>query len=591
MKKKVFALVTVLMTVTLLLSCTDSLFINETKNDVSEMSSSDEVNALIEKARWGDGKAFLQLADCYRDGKGVKKDFLLMVAMVAQADEFGGIANMEDYVKSLPEGNDFKLIYESVEKCTKREWDEAATMMEQLMTNGNLDGYVVKGIFTVLRGDTLDGFRLMKQAAQAGSSFGEIMLLALDGHMANHSDMKMLSELSDKIPFVNSILARIYAGFEGDSLRNESLAAYYFLKSDEKAFLDSGGAYWLLRHRKKCNLHLSEQDIQRLKILAGIEGMDEDDQLTCKDEELETSVSQLLQEKLEEYQCTQGTIYIVETATGAIKAQASLANINNQFVPYEDAFNDEQRVLMKGPAYLGLLSTGKISPDQIIDTGCGIYKDVRDSNWQRGGYGQLRFEKALGYNSQVAFAIAKDYIIGHDVEQFEKQISEYLSDMPNDAMGLLTFYNAVANGGCMVKLKTEGDDVTVLNEQIEKKEHIISLQKALHHAVTKGNFRKANRNYTTVAACGRSFQTKEDNYRMELCGYFPADHPLYTMMVILEKEDGSGSVNGMCGPIMANTIDLLVTSYDLKPLLVRQDGEFKEEVAEGVDSVVVGLAF
>ena len=103
MKKKYYALATVLMTVALLLSCTDSLFINENMGNTSKMSSSDEVKALIEKARWGDGKAFLQLADCYRDGKGVKKDFSVMLAMAAQADEFGGITSMEDYMKSLPD--------------------------------------------------------------------------------------------------------------------------------------------------------------------------------------------------------------------------------------------------------------------------------------------------------------------------------------------------------------------------------------------------------------------------------------------------------------------------------------------------------
>ena len=40
-----------------------------------------EFNALMDKARWGDGQAFLKLADCYRDGIGVKPDFLGMVCM------------------------------------------------------------------------------------------------------------------------------------------------------------------------------------------------------------------------------------------------------------------------------------------------------------------------------------------------------------------------------------------------------------------------------------------------------------------------------------------------------------------------------
>ena len=40
-----------------------------------------EFNALMDKARWGDGQAFLKLADCYRDGIGEKPDFLGMVCM------------------------------------------------------------------------------------------------------------------------------------------------------------------------------------------------------------------------------------------------------------------------------------------------------------------------------------------------------------------------------------------------------------------------------------------------------------------------------------------------------------------------------
>ena len=38
-------------------------------------------NTIMDKARWGDGQAFLLLADCYRDGIGVKPDFLGMVCM------------------------------------------------------------------------------------------------------------------------------------------------------------------------------------------------------------------------------------------------------------------------------------------------------------------------------------------------------------------------------------------------------------------------------------------------------------------------------------------------------------------------------
>jgi cell division protein FtsI (penicillin-binding protein 3) len=176
-----------------------------------------------------------------------------------------------------------------------------------------------------------------------------------------------------------------------------------------------------------------------------------------------------------ERNCNKGMVYVVETATGAIKAQVSLSSKGKQFVPYEDTYDKEQSVMMTGPTYLALLSTGKISSDDVIDTVFGIYKDVKDHNWSRGGYGQLTLEQALGYRSQVAFTKAKERVYGNQTVLLDNKISEYLASMPDNAMGMLTFYNAVANGGRMVKLQAEGDDVVVLNEQIAESAHIATL--------------------------------------------------------------------------------------------------------------------
>ena len=62
---------------------------------------------------------------------------------------------------------------------------------------------------------------------------------------------------------------------------------------------------------------------------------------------------------------------------------------------------------------------------------------------------------------------------------------------------------------------------------------------------------------------------------------------MYTIMVVLEKKGIPASAGGMCGPIMAKTIDLLVDAYDLRPMLVREYEEL-EEVVEVVDTVAVG---
>lgn len=55
-----------------------------------------------------------------------------------------------------------------------------------------------------------------------------------------------------------------------ESLKDEELAAYYLLQSDKKACLGIRGAKWLLDYyRNGGKLQLTDQDIQRFRILAG----------------------------------------------------------------------------------------------------------------------------------------------------------------------------------------------------------------------------------------------------------------------------------------------------------------------------------
>ena len=266
MKKDLFALMALLAMV----SCTDSQFLDRNAGNLFESSSSGEMNVLIEKARWGDGQAFVKLADCYRDGKGVKQDFLSMLTMLSQADEYGGVSNMEDYLRTLPEGSDFKLIFDAMENYEKKNVDEATSMFEQLTAKGSPDGYAVQGIIALERGDTLEGVRLIEQAADAGSTFAELFQCIQGMRGATNPDLQKLAALSDKVPFVNTILGKIYAGFENENQKNEQLAVHYFLKADENACLGKRGARWLLDfHRKGASLTLAERDIQRLQILAG----------------------------------------------------------------------------------------------------------------------------------------------------------------------------------------------------------------------------------------------------------------------------------------------------------------------------------
>lgn len=276
--------------------------------------------------------------------------------------------------------------------------------------------------------------------------------------------------------------------------------------------------------------------------------------------ELEPAVTEVIKECLTENDWNNATVYVVETMTGKIKANVSLMRKDTGVEPYTDTYNQERSQMLGAPAYLALLVTEKVTPESVFDTEGGIYGQIKDHNWRKGGYGEINLERALGVRSQVAFAKAGEQAYGTDSTAFVEKVKCYLGDEPDRAVGILTFYNAVANGGRMLKLVTEGEDGIILCEQIAPRKHIEALQRGLERSVSDGVFKTAGKDNVKVAACGRTFVKEGDTRRMELCGYFPADNPKYTVMVILEKEGLPAGAAYMCAPIMAQIVDILSDS-------------------------------
>ena len=583
MRKYLFLVIALVM-----FSCTDQFVVDEVAGEYAQQAPASEVNALIEKARWGDGQAYVKLADCYRDGKGVKQDFINMLAMASFADEYGGLKHMEDYLSAFPEDSEYKLVFDAMEKFSSNKQEEGLAMAEELIKRDCAEGYAVKGIILSEQGNREEGKPLLERAAEKGSGFAELYLCIRDLKTKQNTDIDRMTALAERMPLANASLAKIYTGKENPDLKNEQLAAYYYMKADENACLSKNGARWLLAyHRNGGNLKLSEKDIERLELLADSQ-KEEQVNIRHRDSVLETGIALHLEQDQEEYKIwSKAIVYVVETKTGKIKANVSYERKGDSFVPCTDTYNEEQSVMECGSTYLALLSTGKVTPKQVYNTGAGVYGNVRDHNWRRGGYGTISLERALEVRSQIAFTMAKEQVFGGNASEFDDLIYSYLGGWPNCAYGILAFYNAVANGGKMVDLVSEGAYGNVIQEQIAQPQYIKELQVGLEHSVSDGLMRKAGRDYVKVSACGRTFNLTDNYRRMELCGYFPSGNPLYTIMVILEKEGLPASAGGMCGPIFAHTVDLLVELYRLEPMCSSAFEEETDEIVEVVDTIAV----
>ena len=267
MKKNLFVFVTMVMS---LVSCTDQQLVDELAVNKAASPTASEFKTLLEQARWGDGQAYVKLADCYREGKGVKQDFINMLGMVSFAGDFGGVRRMEDYVSALPEESAYKLVFDAMERFSDHQQEEGLVVAEKLIAQDCLEGYAVKGIILSEQGNREEGSRLLEYAAGQGSGFAELYLCVPDWHNGKNPDIAKLKSLADRMPIANTCLGEIFTGRDDESLKNEQLAAYYYLRADENACLGRDGARWLLHYyHDGGQVELTGKDVERLEILAG----------------------------------------------------------------------------------------------------------------------------------------------------------------------------------------------------------------------------------------------------------------------------------------------------------------------------------
>jgi len=277
-------------------------------------------------------------------------------------------------------------------------------------------------------------------------------------------------------------------------------------------------------------------------------------------------IDSLTRQEMSANGCHRGIVYVVDTRMGRLIAHSSLEG-TDRIVPFTDMFYREAEFVQGAVTYLALLSSGEITPDTEIDTGNGQYvmphgELVKDHNWRRGGYGLISMESVLTHRSIVGYTKALDLAYGNSMCDYFLKRRDYTAGVPETLTGLLTFYNAIANGGCMVKICNPGDStVTVINGQLASPEHIRLLQQGLERCVSEGLYKKAGSEHVDIAACGRILKISDTTYRLELCGYFPVTNPQYTVMVVMEKENLPASAGGMCGPLFRRIADGLLSYY------------------------------
>ena len=305
---------------------------------------------------------------------------------------------------------------------------------------------------------------------------------------------------------------------------------------------------------------------------------------------LQNSTIQILQSNFKRLNASCLQAIIIDCKSGKIKAIVNL--VKDKFeIKSTTSQLSQPTGLMRTVSLLAALEQSKIKPNDSIDTKSGIVDingySLEDYNWRRGGNGKISVQQGFLLSSNIATYLTVKQAFGKAYDRFYKTIINMGYGLPQDSikeilpipnddisfakfvngknqqitpLQILTFYNAIANNGKMVKPTFHKRDTTIIKEQLASKENIAIIQQLLMQKVKNGLAHQAHSNKVSIAGEQGAVAVKDDrdkkNYCLQFCGYYPSDNPQYSIIVSLNKK-GLPASGGMAGEIAKQIVEFL----------------------------------
>ncbi len=358
------------------------------------------------------------------------------------------------------------------------------------------------------------------------------------------------------------------------------------------------------------------------------------DIITSIDINLQDVAETALLNQLKKYNAHHGTVIVMEVKTGFVKAIANLKRNEGGF--YYEGFNyaigeaTEPGSTFKLPVLMAALEDGLVSITDSVDTRDGKiqYYDQTMKDSKEGGYGKITVQRAFELSSNVAISQIITNAYGKDSQKLVNRLkmmglgSPLNVEIPGEAsprikniadkdwsgvtlpwmsigyevlqtpLQTLAFYNAVANDGKMMKpqfvkeIRKNGEvdeifEPIVINPKIASKSTIDKAKFLLEGVVSREGTAKNLHNHdlniagktgTAQIALGGTGYKRERKYLASFAGYFPAEQPEYSCIVVIYEPSGGIYGNTVAGPIFREIADkIYATNFDL------QDDEFPSE--------------
>ena len=306
-------------------------------------------------------------------------------------------------------------------------------------------------------------------------------------------------------------------------------------------------------------------------------------------------------EQLVKYKADHGCVVVMETKTGQVKAISNLGKVADgvysETTNYAIAESHEPGSTYKLADLMTLLEDKKVDTSAVYNTNGGVItyfgKKVADSH--EGGYGIISLAKGFEKSSNTVMVQAVYNNYKNNPSQFVNHLDAYglnsrlglpfqgegkpYIPQPTDktwsnlslpwmAFGYgvsitplqtLTYYNSVANNGEMVKPQFVSEikewnrtvvkfNKKVINPKICSQETILKLKAVLENVVKRGTASKLySKDFSMAGKTGTAQANYATNggadkhYISSFVGYFPADVPKYSCIVVVHDPDKSNN--------------------------------------------------
>ncbi len=346
--------------------------------------------------------------------------------------------------------------------------------------------------------------------------------------------------------------------------------------------------------------------------------------VTTIDVDVQDVAESSLMRQLEKYDADYGVAILMEVKTGKVRAIANLHKRGNGYIEdynYSIGQLVEPGSTFKLASVMALLEDDLIDVNDTVDTGNGRHKfyDAVMTDSKEGGHGRISIREAFEVSSNIGISRVVDEKCGRDPQHFVDRLRRlgicdslgidivgeeqtHLKDptestwsgitLPWMSIGyevritplqLLTFYNAVANNGVMMRpmfveeLQSHGRTVEVkhpkvLRSSIASRRTIRTVQELLKGVVERGTaqnisgtpYKIAGKTGTAqIANSGSGYKhAGGKKYLASFCGYFPADEPLYSCIVMVSglREGQNFYGNQVAGSVVRAIADRVYAS-------------------------------